>query len=114
MGWLSRIFKRKKEKGEGESNEVSTMGPHEDLPPEKEDQMLNSLAQKIIDYKMEVPAIFFFETYKPVSTIMSDFAMLSGFPLMLEVVGIQGFEWTAFFRKKSNVERLLKKIEEQH
>jgi len=105
MGWFSNFFKKK------EGKKDSSIGPQEDLSYEKEEEMLNSLAENIKIYKMQMPARFFLETYRPVSTIMSDLFLLSGFPLMLEVFNIHSYEWTALFRKKENIERLLQKIE---
>ena len=105
MGWFSRIFGRK------EKTEDDSISPQDDLSYEKEEEMLDWLAEKIVEYKMQMPATFFLETYRPVSTIMSDLFLISGFPLMLEVFNVRSYEWTALFRKKENIKRLLEKIE---
>lgn len=105
MGWFSKFFKKKEKK------EDSSISPQDDLSSEKEEEKLDWLAEKIIDYKMQMPATFFLESYRPVSTVMSDLFLLSGFPLMLEVFNVPGYEWAALFRKKENIKRLLKKIE---
>jgi hypothetical protein len=105
MGRFSNFFKKRGKK------EDASISPQDDLSNEKEEEMLNWLAEKIIEYKMQMPATFFLETYRPVSTIMSDLFLLSGFPLMLEVFNVHSYEWTALFRKKENIKRLLEKIE---
>ena len=73
MGWFSKFFKKKEKK------EDSSISPQDDLSYEKEEEMLKSLAEAIKIYKMQMPARFFLETYRPVSTIMSDLFLLSGF-----------------------------------
>lgn len=114
MGWLSRLFHRKIAKSDErkEDKDSPRDSPYKDLSPEREAEMIEWLTEKILAFKMEIPATFLFYIYKPISTVLSDLAMISGYPVIFEFFNIKGFEWTSFFRKKGNIEDLLKKIEQ--
>jgi hypothetical protein len=113
MEWFLRLFHRKTskndEKKEDKNSTISS--PYKDLSPEREAEMIEWLTEKILSFKMEIPATFIFQIYKPISTVLSDLAMISGYPVILEFFNIKGFEWTSFFRKKGNIENLLKKLD---
>jgi len=102
-----RFLAQKAEKRKGHELPVKS----ERLSHERQHEMLDSLVRKIVDLRLEVPAMFFLETYKPVSTIASDLALASGIPLVLELFGVSGYEWTTFFGKRENVDQLVKRIE---
>jgi hypothetical protein len=115
MEWLSRLFRKKtvRNNDDQQGNKESTISsPYKDLSPEREKEMIEWVTEKIHAFKMEVPATFLFQIYKPISTILSDLAMISGYPVILEFFNIKGFEWTSFFRKKGNIDALLNKLEQ--
>ena len=85
--------------------------PQEELSRERQEEMFEFLARKIVDFRVEAPATFFLGPHKPVSTILSYFALLSGIPLMMEIFHILGYEWTTFFGRKENTEQLMKRTE---
>ena len=85
--------------------------PPLDLDPEKEDELVEKLVQAISKSNLELPAILWGTGYVPMSTILSQTALLPLAPF-LEMLGIRGYEYTAFFSKKRNVQRLLERLEE--
>jgi hypothetical protein len=86
--------------------------PTLEISVEREEEILNYFADKIIDYGLEVPALLFLTPIRPISPIASQLGLLPFAPL-LEAFNISGFDYVAFFRKSENVRRLLEKIEER-
>lgn len=105
----------------------SAFGP-EELPPEEEElapaerEMLQKIAQKVVDMRLIVPAILFLESVKPLnyigSQVMVFFEPFAGAIFSFRTVHMSGIELNEYdlFRrmmeKRDNVERLLQKIEE--
>lgn len=83
----------------------------QELTAEKEEELINKLARKIVDLGLETPAIFFLEWHKPIATISAQTVLFPAAPF-LEAFGVAGYDWAQLFMKKENVEKLLKKIEE--
>jgi len=83
----------------------------EGLNIDKKKNLIDGLAKKIVDMGMVAPSIIFLETVKPITTISSYTLLLFVAPY-LELFGKNGFEYVAFFKERSNVESLLKRIEE--
>ena len=81
-----------------------------ELTPEQEEELIEKLAQFILKYKMETPAILFLETMKPVSVVSSTFAMMYVAPF-LDIYGVNVNQYALLFQKRENVERLLQRIE---
>lgn len=83
---------------------------NEELTPQQE-QILAKIAQKVVDWKMSVPAILFLESVKPLNYIGSQ--MMAFFEPFVQTV----FSWKDYdeFRKmmeeRGTVEKLLQKIE---
>jgi len=85
--------------------------PSMEISPERENEIIEKTARFVSRLGMEWPAILIGSGYVPVSTILAQTTLLPLAPL-LELVGIRGFEYTAFFEKKDNVKRLLERIDE--
>jgi hypothetical protein len=85
--------------------------PSLEISPERENEIIEKIAQFVSKIGMEWPVLLIGWGYVPVSTIMAQTTLLPLAPL-LEAVGIRGFEYTAFFEKKENVKRLLERIEQ--
>ncbi|MEM2921701.1 MAG: hypothetical protein QXF26_05220 [Candidatus Bathyarchaeia archaeon] len=85
--------------------------PSLDLDEERENQLIEKIAQAISKRDLETPAILFGVGYIPMSTFLSYTGLLPLAPF-LEAIGINGYEYTALFSKKRNVRRLLGRIEE--
>ena len=86
-------------------------GDAKELTPEQQ-EVLHKIAQKVVRWKMSVPAILFLESVKPLNYIGSQ--MMVFFEPFVQTV----FSWKDYdqFRiimeERENVERLLQKIEE--
>lgn len=112
LGWLSKLFGRKKKVKEGKKEEETfSLIPRWELDPKKEEGMIDSLAKQVNRMGMQAPAVLFLETVKPLSEVGGHLAIFSGIPLFLEFFGVRGYDWTLLFSKEENIERLLKKIE---
>lgn len=85
--------------------------PSLDITPEREQAVIEKIAKATIRWGLEMPVLLVGSGFKITSTIISDTILLPWVPF-LEFVGVNGYEYTAFFRKKENVDRLLKRIEE--
>jgi hypothetical protein len=86
-------------------------GDSKNLTPEQE-ELLHKVAEKVVRWKMSVPAILFLESVKPLNYIGSQ--MMVFFEPFVQTV----FTWKDYdqFRiimeERENTERLLQKIEE--
>ncbi len=79
--------------------------------PEDEERVLNKLAERVVRWKMTVPAIVFLESVKPLNYIGSQ--TLVFFEPMVQAV-FNFAEYDSFRRameRRENVERLMQKIE---
>lgn len=81
-----------------------------ELTPQQEEELIEKLAQFIVEHKMETPAILFLETLKPLSFVGSTFAMVYVTPF-LDIYGLNINRYAMLFQKRENVERLLQRIE---
>jgi len=85
-------------------------GDDQKLTP-RQDEILTKIAQKVVHWKMSVPAILFLETMKPLNYVGSQ--MMAFFEPMFQAV----FSWKDYdeFRsmmeERGTVEKLLQKIE---
>ena len=81
------------------------------LTPERETELIEKIAKRVVDHHMETPTILFLETFKPLSFVASQFGTVYLGPLT-PLLGAWSEEGLALLQKKENVERLLQKIEE--
>lgn len=82
------------------------------LTPEERDKLVDELAQKIVDRRMETPAIMFLEMHKPVTFLASQ-SMLVASPFLVPLFGAEGVErYSKLFSTVDNVELLIERIEE--
>lgn len=84
----------------------------EDLTPEQKD-LINRMAQKIVERGFTIPAILFLESVKPLNYIGSQ--TLVFFEPFAQVIFKSVKDYNTFrvmMEKRDNVERLLQKIEE--
>jgi hypothetical protein len=61
---------------------------------------------------LEAAAVMFLESIKPISFIGSQFSMVLVAPY-LSIFGDMGIDYIKFFEKRENVERLLKRLEDE-
>jgi len=82
------------------------------LTPEERDKLINELAQKVVDKRMETPAIMFLEMHKPVTFLASQ-SMLVASPFLVPLFGAEGVQkYSRLFSSVDNVELLIERIEE--
>lgn len=87
--------------------------PEGDKPKltEKQAELLDKLAKKVVEYRMTVPAIMFLETVKPLSYIGSQ-TMVFFEPMVKAVFNVAEYdEFRIILEDRRNVEELLVRIE---
>jgi hypothetical protein len=87
--------------------------PEGDKPKltEKQAELLDKLAKKVVEYRMTVPAIMFLETVKPLSYIGSQ-TMVFFEPMVKAVFNVAEYdEIRILMEDRRNVEELLVRIE---
>jgi hypothetical protein len=80
-----------------------------DLSHDEEENMINAIATRIKKMKMEIPAIMFLETFKPVNRLISQLYGFYAAPFF-EIFGIDGYKYSVFFNNKKNLENLISKL----
>jgi hypothetical protein len=81
------------------------------LTPEREQELIDQIAKRVIEHHMETPAILFLETFRPLSFVAAQFGTVYLGPLT-PLLGSWSEEGLALLQKRENVERLLRRIEE--
>lgn len=86
-----------------------------EITPEDEEEMIRKVAEQIHKYGMEVAAILFIESIRPLTYIgaqMGRFFVSPFLPAFGENIGISGEKFLQIFEKRGNVEKLLTTLEE--
>jgi len=79
--------------------------------PEDEDRVLNKLAERVVRWKMSVPAIIFLESVKPLNYIGSQ-TLVFFEPIVQTLFNFKDYDtFRRAMERRENVERLLQKIE---
>jgi hypothetical protein len=79
---------------------------------EEEEAIMRRMAQKVVEWKMTVPAIMFLETVKPLNYIGAQ-AMVFFEPFIQTIFNFRDYDtFRQMMERRENVERLLQKIEE--
>ncbi len=84
-------------------------------PPltEREEEIMDKMAAKVIEWRMTVPAILFLESVKPLNFIGSQ-AMIFFEPFVQTLFNFRDYDtFRQMMERRENVERLLLKIEEK-
>ena len=87
-----------------------------DVTPEEEEELIKKAAEIVHKYGMDVAAILFLETVKPLVYIggqMGRFFLYPFIPFFGERVTIGSEKFFTVFEKRENVEKLLKLVEEK-
>ena len=80
---------------------------------EKEIELINKVAKKIIDSEMETPAVWLLQTIKPLAFIggeLSYFYLAPFLPFLDDL----GYTFLDTFEKRKNIELLIKTVERLH
>lgn len=80
----------------------------DDLPPEKEEELIKKIAEFVVKHKIELMAEILLESGGPVTSIFASFG-LNLFGPFLEFFGADTY--TALFRRRENIQRLMDAIE---
>ena len=80
----------------------------DDLPSEKEEELINKIAEFVVEHKMDLIAEMLLETGGPITSIFASFG-LNLFGPYLEFFGADTY--TALFRRRENIQRLIDAIE---
>lgn len=84
----------------------------EPLSDEERNQLIDELAQKIVDRRLETPAILFLEMNKPVSFLAGQSMMVAS-PLLVPLFGADGVrKYSQLLSTSENVERLIRRVED--
>ncbi len=86
-----------------------------EITPEDEEMYIRKIAEVIHQYGMEVPAILFLESTKPLAYIggeLGRFFVSPFLPIISEEIGIKGEKFFMIFEKRGNVEKLIQLVEE--
>jgi hypothetical protein len=82
------------------------------IPPE-EDEVLEKVARKVVQWQMAVPAILFLESVKPLNFIGAQ-AMVFFEPIIQSIFSIKDYNtFRVALERRENIENLLQKIEAQ-
>lgn len=81
----------------------------------EEEQLIEQVAQKIHQYGMETPAIFFLESSKPLVWVggeMGRFFITPFMPILGDNMGVKSEKFLIVFEKRENIEKLIIRLEE--
>ena len=78
-----------------------------------EQEMVDKIAEKIVNRRLSVPAVLFMEVLKPISFFGAQTLNFFG-PFIESMMKPDNryYDFTEFLEKRENVERILKRIEE--
>ncbi|MHC4505054.1 MAG: hypothetical protein ACYTFI_17250 [Planctomycetota bacterium] len=86
--------------------------PESDLSPQDRDELIDSIARRVIARGLSTPATFFLEMHKPLCFFGSQLLLL-GSPILGPFVGFGRLaRFSSLIEKRENVELLLRRIEE--
>jgi len=85
--------------------------PGKEPIPAEEDEILEKLAKKVVEWRMAVPAILFLESVKPLNYIGAQ-AMVFFEPIVQTIFNFRDYDTLRIaMERRENVENLLQKIE---
>lgn len=86
--------------------------PESDLPPDDRDELIDSIARRVVGRGLAVPATFLLEMHKPLCFLGSQMLLL-GTPILGPFVGFGRLaRFSSLIENRENVELLLHRIEE--
>lgn len=80
--------------------------------PEEEDEIIRRVAETIRKYDMDLVAILFLESIKPLASVGGQLARYMVAPFV-PFVGERSMPYLATFQRKENVEKLIRQLEER-
>lgn len=85
--------------------------PSYDLPKEKQDKMIEEMAQRICKTQLDLPALLIGHVLIPLGPIFSQTILVPVVP-WLELLGIRGYDYLAILNNRDAVRRLIDRVEE--
>ncbi len=85
--------------------------PSLEISPEREDEILEKIVAAVSDYGFIFPSLLVSYMVYPVSSILVHTTILPMLPI-LEFFGVKASEYAAFLNKRSNVKRIMDRLEE--
>ena len=84
------------------------------LPPEREKELIEKIARWTVEHKLELPAVLFLQSLKPMSSYLSAMGYFYGAAFMglLPAAAQYGNEALSLFDNPENVDGILQRIEE--
>lgn len=79
---------------------------------EEEDEIIKHVAETIYKYDMDLVAILFLESIKPLASVGGQLARYIVAPF-IPFVGERSIPYLATFQNKENIERLIRRLEEK-
>jgi len=89
---------------------------NEEITPEDEDKMIRAAAEKIHDYGMDLAAVLFLQSYKPLAYVGGQMGRFMIFPFLSFLGGDisrSGEKFFTIFEKKENLEKLIALVEKK-
>lgn len=86
------------------------------ITPEDEEEMIRKAAGKIHDYGMDLPAVLFLQSYKPLAYVGGQMGRFMIFPFLYFIGGDirdGGEKFFTIFENRDNVEKLIKLLEKK-
>jgi len=80
------------------------------LSADEEEAMIDGFVQKVIRWKMFLPAVLFSSLLVPGSVWFGQIVLTPAAPV-LELFGIDGYKYAAFFNSRDSVKRLMDRLE---
>lgn len=81
------------------------------LSDEERDKLIDELAQKVVDKRMETPAILFLEMNKPISFLAGQ-SMIAASPFLVPLFGTSGVrKYSQLLNNTENIELIVERIE---
>lgn len=82
------------------------------LTNEQQNEVIDSIAAKIVGRRLETPAVLFLDMHKPLSFIASQ-SMLAAMPFLAPIFGAQSIaDLSKVLKDRDNIEVLITRIEE--
>jgi hypothetical protein len=85
-----------------------------EITPEDEDEMIDRIAKKVHEYGLDIAAILFIESFKPLTFVgaqMGRFFVSPVISVFGDDWGIGGEKFFRIFEKHENVEKLIQAVE---
>ena len=89
---------------------------NERVTSEEEDDMINKVANKIHEYKMDLAAILFLQSFKPLTYVGGQLGRFMIYPFLFFLgkdISQIGEKFFTVFEKKDNIEKLIMLLEKK-